>query len=136
MNVLPLACVFMSVAMWCQTASAISPVEVVQGTPVDLPSVRSVQPLTAPPGHHFVGYYGITPWDSTGARLFCLESTFGNRLVGGDDRAAVCLIDPTSRALTRVSNTAAWNLQQGAMLHWLPTAADRELLYNDRVDGR
>ena len=137
MNLLPLACLFASVAICCcQTTGAIPPVEVVQATPADLPSVRSIQALTAAPGHHFVGYYGITPWDSAGTRLFCLESTFGDRLVGADDHASVCLIDPTTRALTRIAETAAWNLQQGAMLHWLPTAPDRELIYNDRIDGR
>ena len=126
----------LSIAICCQALCATPPVEVARDLPADLPSVRSVQPLTAAPGHHFVGYYGITPWDSTGTRVFCLESTFGDRLVRAEDRAAICLVDPTSRALVRIAETAAWNLQQGAMLHWLPTAPDRELIYNDRIDGR
>ena len=123
-----------------QAAPAVSgemvPVEVVPDVPAGLPSVESIRPLTAPPKHHFVGYYGITPWSGSGTRLACLESSFGDRLVGANDRAAVCLIDPATRQLTHVAETSAWNLQQGAMLHWLPTAPDRELVFNNRVEGR
>lgn len=113
-----------------------APVEIVKNVPADLPSVRSVTALTSGPAHHFVGYYGITPWNETGSRLFCLETDVADRLVEARDRAAVCLIDPATQELTRVAETSAWNLQQGAMLHWLPTAPERELVYNDRINGR
>ena len=112
------------------------PVEIVADVPPGLLRVKSVKPLTTGPKHHFVGYYGITPWNASGSRLACLEADFGDRLVQATDRATLCLIDPASRQLTRVAETSAWNLQQGTMLHWLPTAPDRAVIYNDRVDGR
>jgi hypothetical protein len=112
------------------------PVEIVPGVAIDLPQVASVVRLTAPPLHHFVGYYGITPWNASGDKLFCLQSAFGDRLVAPGDMASVCLIDPSSQKLTRIAETSAWNLQQGAMLHWMPTSPDREIIYNDRIDGR
>ena len=117
-------------------AAELPPVEIVADVPAGLPRVARVAPLTTGPGHHFVGYYGISPWNASGSRLTCLEADFGDRLVGADDRASICLIDTTSGALRRVAETAAWNLQQGAMLHWLPTAPEREVIYNDRVDGK
>jgi hypothetical protein len=117
-------------------APATQPVEVVADVPPGLPTIASIAALTAPPKHHFVGYYGITPWNGSQSRLFCLEADFGDRLVRAGDRASICLIDPANRSLTRVAQTSAWNLQQGAMLHWLPSAADRELIFNDRIDGR
>jgi hypothetical protein len=117
-------------------AAELPPVEIVADVPAGLPRVTRIEPLTAGPGHHFVGYYGIIPWDASGTRLTCLEATFGDRLVAAGDRAAVCLVDPTSGTLNRIAETAAWNLQQGAMLHWLPTAPEREVIYNDRADGK
>lgn len=112
------------------------PVEIIKDVPTGLPSVRSVMAITAGPMQHFVGYYGITPWNGSGTRLACLEANFGDRLVEANDRAGICLVDPTTHQLTRIAETLAWNLQQGAMLHWLPTAPDRELVFNNRVDGR
>src|SRR5690349_6502961 len=103
---------------------AADPVELVPGTPAHLPSILRVTPATRGPKHHFVGYYGITPFDAADRRLFCLEADFGDRLVGADDRAQICLVDPATGALDKIAQTAAWNLQQGAMLHWLPGAAD------------
>jgi hypothetical protein len=117
-------------------APALPPVEIVRDVPPALPSVLRVTPATRGPSHHFVGYYGITPFDATDRRLACLEVTFGDRLVQADDRAAVCLVDTATGDLHPIAQTSAWNLQQGAMLHWLPTAPDRQLVYNDRVDGR
>src|SRR5688572_1229451 len=111
-------------------------VEIVPDVTPGVPSVARVTRLTSAPKHHFVGYYGITPWDVTGARLACLESDVGDRLVQATDGASICLVDTATRTLTRVAETRAWNLQQGAMLHWLPTAPDRELVFNDRIDGR
>jgi hypothetical protein len=123
-------------AVWLLAAPASQPVEVVDDVPAGLPTIASITALTSPPKHHFVGYYSITPWNASQSRLFCLEANFGDRLVQAHDRASICLIDPANHSLTRIAQTSAWNLQQGAMLQWLPTAADRELIFNDRVDGR
>ena len=117
-------------------AAAAEPVEVVAAVLAGLPAVARVVPLTRGPKHHFVGYYGITPWDAAGRRVACLRADVGDRLVAAGDRAAVGLADAASGAVEPVAETAAWNLQQGAMLHWLATAPDRQLVFNDRVDGR
>src|SRR4051812_36456660 len=115
-----LACLFLTDLPLA--AADLPPVEIVLDTPPDLPSVSRVTPITRGPKHHFVGYYGITPFDAADRRLFCLEADAGDRLINADDRATVCLIDPVTSALQKIAETNTWNLQQGAMLHWLPTA--------------
>jgi hypothetical protein len=100
-----------------------------------IPAIREVKQVTQGPKHHFFGYYGISPWDVTGRYLVCLESEFGDRLVEADDVAGICLVDLETGETRRIAETRAWNFQQGALVHWLGTAPDREIIYNDRVDG-
>ena len=84
-------------------------------------------PLTRGPKHHFFGYYDIQTWDSTGKYVLALESEFDDRFPTADD---------TVRKFHPLTETRAWNLQQGCMLHWLPTEPDRKIIYNDRDGGR
>ncbi len=51
------------------------------------------------------------------------------------DEAVVGVVDVRDEKFLPVSGTRAWNFQQGAMLHWLPTAA-ATVLFNDRREGR
>jgi len=95
----------------------------------------NVRALTSGPDHHFFGYYGINPWNASGQRLLCLESPFQDHAPSPDEPAAICLVDAETGALTKVAETHAWNFQQGAMLHWLPTNREHGILYNDRQDN-
>lgn len=97
---------------------------------VEPPKFR-VRRLTAPPAHHFFGYYGMSPWNASGSRMVGLESTFHHRLPEPGEAAGVMVVDPESGAVRRVSQTLAWNLQQGALLHWSPLDPEREVLFND-----
>ena len=101
----------------------------------DLPHVRAVEAVTAGPKHHFFGYYGINPWDASGDHLLCLETEFGDRAVGPEDTAALMLVNLATWATQPVAVTHAWNFQQGCLAHWLPSAPDRKIIYNDRLDG-
>ena len=92
--------------------------------------------VTHGPKHHFFGYYGICPWDATGQYLFCLESDFHERPPAAGDSAVVGFVEMASGKFEQLAETQAWNLQQGCMLHWLPTASDRLITYNDRQDDR
>jgi hypothetical protein len=95
------------------------------------PSTR-IEVMTTGPRHHFFGYYGIPPWNKSQSLLVCLESDFQDHLPSGDEPAGIVLIEAKSKKLTRIAETRAWNLQQGAMLHWNPLAPNDELLFNDR----
>ena len=92
--------------------------------------------ITQGPKHHFFGYYGICPWDTTGKYHLCLQSDFHDRPPEAEDTAVVGLVDMATCHFEGVAETQAWNLQQGSMLHWLPTAPDRLISYNAREDDR
>ncbi|MBA3441574.1 MAG: hypothetical protein H0T92_17075 [Pyrinomonadaceae bacterium] len=94
-----------------------------------------VRTLTSGPKHHFFGYYGIPPWNKSGRHLACLESDFQDHLPSENESAAIGLVNSRTGRFTKVAETRAWNLQQGAMLHWNPLAPETEILFNDRRDG-
>ena len=100
----------------------------------------SAMAITRPPRHHFFGYYGIDCWNATGEYVLCLETDFHERPPGPDDVAGVGIVELASGQFRRLAETRAFNLQQGAMLHWLPSdrrsAADRQITYNDRQGDR
>lgn len=91
-----------------------------------------IRTLTGGPKHHFFGYYGICPWNKSGDYMVCLESDFQDHLPSTNEPAAIGLVDCATGKFTKVAETRAWNLQQGAMLHWNPLNPDTEIIYNDR----
>jgi hypothetical protein len=91
--------------------------------------------LTRGPKHHFFGYYGICPWNKSGRHLVCLESAFQDRMPEPNETAAIGLVDSQTGRFTEVTRTQAWNLQQGAMLHWNPLNPENEIIYNDLEDN-
>jgi hypothetical protein len=101
-----------------------------------MPPECTARPITVGPKHHFFGYYGICPWNASGTHLLCLESGFHDRPPASSDAALVGLVDLATGKFEPLAETRAWNLQQGCMLHWLPTAPDRLITYNDRQGDR
>lgn len=100
-----------------------------------------VEQLTHGPKHHFFGYDGhqrTIPWSGDGRRILALETTFQDRMPRGhEDAAAIVLIDPETRQVTKVAETHAWNFQQGTMLYWNPENPAEEFFFNDRrADNR
>jgi len=91
--------------------------------------------LTSGPRHHFFGYYGICPWSKSQRRMVCLRSDFQDHFPAADEPASIGLVDCETGKFTRISQTKAWNLQQGAMLHWNPLNPDTEIIHNDRRDN-
>ena len=97
----------------------------------ELPNFR-IRTLTSPPNHHFFGYYGMPPWNCSETQMVCLESSFHHRLPDPGEKARIGLVDPVTGAFSPLTETSAWNLQQGAMMHWNPVNPDIEIIYNDR----
>ncbi len=103
------------------------------------PAVVAVQPararaLTHGPRHHFFGYYGISPWNASERLYACLESNFHDRMPLAGERATIGVVglsDAEPGDFRPLATTAAWNLQQGAMIHWLPTEPETTLVFND-----
>ena len=96
----------------------------------------SPEAITRGPLHHFFGYYNIVPFDASGRLHLCLELPFMDRPPTADDEAVIGMVDLDGGELVRLARTHAWNWQQGCMLHWLPTAPDREIIYNVRREDR
>lgn len=92
-----------------------------------------VRKLTSGPMNHFFGYYGMSPWNKSETRMVCLESSFHDRMPQPGEKARVGVVDPLTGAFTPISETEAWNLQQGSLLHWNPTNPEEEIIYNDRI---
>ncbi len=98
-----------------------------------IPSIEfKMRTLTSGPKHHFFGYYGICPWNKSGRYLVCLESSFQDRMPSQGEAAAIGLVDSQTGQFSKVAETCAWNLQQGAMLHWNPLNPENEIIYNDQ----
>jgi hypothetical protein len=95
-----------------------------------------VRPLTHEPHHHFFGYYGINPWGPAGTRHLALQTTFDDHIPKIDDVADVGLVDRDSGRFQPLAQTAAFNLQQGAMLHWVSVDDIDRLTFNTWRDGR
>jgi hypothetical protein len=87
---------------------------------------------TSGPKHHFFGYYGIPPWNKSQTHRVALESDFQDHLPEPHEAAAIGLVNATTGGFRKIGETRAWNLQQGAMLHWNSLAADGEIIFNDR----
>ena len=98
-------------------------------------SIR-IQAVTKPPRHHFFGYYGIDCWNSTGEYLACLETDFHEHAPEAGDVARVGIVEIGTGEFHRLAETQAFNLQQGAMLHWLGSDATRLLAFNHREEDR
>ncbi|HNR32592.1 MAG TPA: hypothetical protein PKI11_17010 [Candidatus Hydrogenedentes bacterium] len=127
---------FVGVGSWVYEAAAQDNRMAIADTmPDGFPRVAAVHALTQGPKVHFCNYYGIFPWDATGRYVVCIESDFDGREVRAEDTARVCLVDTETGELRALAVTRAWNFQQGALAHWLGTAPDREIIYNDCVDG-
>jgi hypothetical protein len=101
--------------------------------PGDLPKFR-VRRLTSDPKHHFFGYYGMSPWNSSESHMACLESSFHDRMPKQGETATVGLVNPENGKFSPIAKTSAWNLQQGSLIHWNPLQAESEIIYNDIVD--
>lgn len=94
-------------------------------------------PITQGPKHHFFGYYDKSPWDTTGRYVLAMEVDFNDRLPSPDDLAVIGLVDlDNNNRFEPVAETRAWNWQQGCMLQWVPSMADKIVIYNDRQEER
>ena len=92
---------------------------------------------TPPTQHFFFGYYDKSPLDSANGRLLAQRAAFMDRMVAADDVLELGYFDwREGGAFQQLAQTHAWNWQQGCMLQWLGPDHNRQVLYNDRQDGR
>ena len=112
-------------------AAPVAPGSPLPAAPAPAGAAGAARAITGGPRHHFFGYYGISPWNASERLYACLESAFHERMPLPGERAAIGVVELDGGRFREVGTTAAWNLQQGAMLHWLPPAAETLLIGND-----
>lgn len=91
--------------------------------------------LTSEPGHHFYGYFGMTPWNAALTHHLALETAFHDRRPRAEDSAVVGLVETRTAAFIPYARTAAFNFQQGSMMRWIDTGFGEEFTYNDWENG-
>ena len=101
-----------------------------------------IRRLSTSPKHHFFGYYGINPWDRTTTYHLALETDFHTHRPTPEDTATVGRIHRQTGTFIPHAETAAFNLQQGSMLHWIDVqgsaengTATEEFTFNDWEEG-
>jgi hypothetical protein len=94
------------------------------------------QPLTKGPGFHWFSYYDIQQFEPTGRYVLGMQVSFEGRQPTADDEVKIGIIDlQDGNRWKQVGTSKAWCWQQGCRLQWRPKS-DREILWNDREDGK
>lgn len=86
--------------------------------------------------HLFASYFGINSWSADQRYVTVLETDIKYRLPDENDPATLGLVDLETNRFIPLTQTRAWNFQQGCMAHWLGTSPDSLIIYNDYRDGK
>ena len=101
------------------------------------PEVTGPIAITSGPKEHlFASYYGINSWSADQKYVTVLQTPIKYRLSTEDDPATLGLVDVETRKFIPLTETRAWNFQQGCMAHWLGTHPNSRIIYNDIVNGK
>ena len=52
-----------------------------------------------------------------------------------DEPSSIGLVNSKTGVFSKITETRAWNFQQGCMLHWNPLNPETEIIYNDRKEN-
>lgn len=86
---------------------------------------------------YFFGYYDKSPWDKNERYMLALRTSSTTVDAAPEEKAEVVLIDlANDNNVTKLSETRAWNVQQGAMLQWQGPDFSSNILFNDYRNGK
>ena len=107
------------------------------GVTVAFPKVSEpVQITNNDKEHLFASYYGINSWSGDQKYVTVLETDIKYKLPEETDPATLGLVDMKTKEFIPLTQTRAWNFQEGCMAHWLGTNPDSLIIYNDFRDSR
>jgi len=86
--------------------------------------------------HLFASYYGINSWSKDQRYATVLQTDIKYRLPDENDPATLGLVDMKTYEFIPLTETRAWNFQQGCMCHWLGTSPDSLIIFNDLRNGK
>lgn len=108
-----------------------------QGITVTFPAVSEPVQITANGKEHlFASYYGINSWSRSERYVTVLETAIKYKLPGENEPATLGLVDLQTYQYIPLTQTRAWNFQQGCMAHWLNTSPDSLIIFNDIREGK
>jgi hypothetical protein len=86
----------------------------------------------------FFGYYNYLQINRSETKVLAQKSYFENRMPNEKDKVEIGFFDLTKKnnPWVKVSETRAFNWQQGSMLQWLGPDFDDTIIFNDCVDNR
>ncbi len=104
--------------------------------------VNHLQPRLASPRddwHTWFGYYDTCPWSRDSLRLLAHRARFCDRFPSPTDPCEIGFIEEWNTDAPRfvtLSESTAWNWQQGARLQWAMIDGAERIVFNDRRGGR
>jgi hypothetical protein len=107
------------------------------GTTVVFPEIKEpVQVTKNDKEHFFASYYGINSFSMNERFVTVLETDLKYKLPDENEPATLGLVDLKTNEFAPLTETRAWNFQQGCMAHWLATSPDSLIIYNDIRKGK
>jgi hypothetical protein len=87
--------------------------------------------------NYFFGYYDKSPLNIDNKKLLACRVDFIDRMPTKYDTLEIGYFNwKDSNEFIKLSETKAWNWQQGCMLQWLAPSYDSKIIYNDRRSGK
>ncbi len=106
-------------------------------TVVEFPKVSEpVQITDGPKEHFFASYYAINSFSKSQKYATVLQTSVRYELPTEKDTAVLGLVDLDTKEFIPISQTRAWNFQEGCMAHWLGSSPDSLIIFNDYRDGK
>ena len=88
-------------------------------------------------GHYFFGYYDKSPFSYNDEKLLAMRVEFINRMPDKDDILEIGYFKwRNNNTFIKLSETGAWNWQQGCMLQWSGLEFEKNIIYNDRISNK
>lgn len=108
-----------------------------KGIRVIFPDVGEAVQVTGNDREHLLAsYYGINSWSRDQRYITVLETDIKYKLPDETEPAVLGLVDLKNNNFIPLTETRAWNFQQGCMAHWLATSPDSLIIFNDFRNGK
>lgn len=92
-------------------------------------TLKPVKIISDKDSYCFFGYYDLQPFDKSDRYHLCHRVSFFDRLPDKNDVCELGYIDTENGKFLKLSETTAWNFQQGALLRWY---GNDSIVYNVR----
>jgi len=107
------------------------------GIIVTFPEIEGPVQITKDDKEHlFASYYGINSFSKNQRYATILETEIKFKIPDETEPATLGLVDLVTMEFIPITETRAWNFQQGCMAHWLATNPDSLIIFNDLREGK